>query len=125
MEKEGLQTAVDFTKLLMALAGGGIALIIQPNFFAGNLLLKTLSVIALIFLSVCVLSGLIVFSGGSVMLAEKNYNLESPYVKIPGLFNVFSFGFGFVLLAIVIAIKVVSAYSRLSVALSSPYAQRA
>jgi hypothetical protein len=52
MEKEGLQTAVDFTKFLLTLAGGAVAFIIQPSFFSGNCLLKTLSLFALAFLSV-------------------------------------------------------------------------
>ena len=42
MNQEGLKSAIDFTKLLMALAGGGIALIIRPNFFAGSFWLKVM-----------------------------------------------------------------------------------
>lgn len=108
MEKDGIQTAIDFTKLLVALAGGGIALVIQPNFFTADALLKVLSIGALLFLSICVLSGLFVFSGGSVMLANKNYNLEDKHIKIPGLVNVFSFGLGFLFLAVAVAIKVLN-----------------
>jgi hypothetical protein len=106
MDKDGLQSAIDFTKLLMALAGGAIALIIQPNFFAGSYWLKVLSIGALIFLSICVLRGLVVFSGASVNLANKNYDLECKYVKIPGLVNLFSFALGFASLAAVVAMKV-------------------
>jgi hypothetical protein len=108
MEKDGLQTAIDFSKLLMALAGGGIALIIQPNFFAGGGWIKLLSIGALIFLSICVLSGLVVFSGGCVMLADKNYDLEDRHIKIPGLLNVFSFGLGFLFLAAAVVIKLIA-----------------
>src|SRR5262249_32576695 len=103
MEKEGLQTAIDFTKFLLALAGGAIAFVIQPSFFAGSGLLKVLCMGALVFLSICVISGLAVFSGGCVMLAQKNYNLEDAHVKIPGLLNVFSFGIGFLFLAVAVA----------------------
>ena len=42
------------------------------------------------------------------MLANKDYNLESKYVKIPGLVNVISFGLGFILLAVAVAIKVIN-----------------
>jgi hypothetical protein len=73
MEKEGLQTAIDFTKLLMALAGGGIALVVQPSFFAGSCWIKILSFGALIFLSICVITGLVMFSGGAVMLGHADY----------------------------------------------------
>jgi hypothetical protein len=107
MEKEGLQTAIDFTKLLMALAGGGIALIIQPNFFGGSCWVKLLSVGALIFLVICVVSGLFVASGGAVMLGNRDYNLERRYIKIPGLLNVFSFGFGFLFLSAAVVIKLI------------------
>ena len=109
MEKEGLQAAIDFTKLIMALAGGGIAPVIQPNFFANSLCLKILSLAALFSLALCMSSGLLVLSGGAPMLATKNYNLESRFIKIPGLINVFSFGIGFLLLAIVIATKLIKA----------------
>jgi hypothetical protein len=109
MEKEGLQTAIDFTKFLLTLAGGAIAFIIQPTYFSGSHLLKTLSILALFLLTVCVVSGLLVFSGGSVMLANKDYDIESKYIKIPGMVNVISFGLGFVLLAIGVAIKVINA----------------
>jgi hypothetical protein len=108
MEKEGLQTAIDFTKLLMALAGGGIALVVQPSFFAGSCRIKILSFGALIFLSICVITGLVMFSGGAVMLGHADYNLERRYIKIPGLLNVFSFGFGFLFLAAAIAIKLLA-----------------
>ena len=107
MEKEGLQAAIDFTKLIMALAGGGIALVIQPNFFANSLCLKILSLGALLSLAICMISGLLVLSGGAPMLATKNYNLESRFIKIPGLINVFSFGIGFLFLAIAVAIKLI------------------
>jgi hypothetical protein len=109
MEKEGLQAAIDFTKVLLTLAGGAIAFIIQPTYFAGSHCLKTLSILALVSLTVCVVSGLIVFSGGSVMLANKDYDIERNYIKIPGMVNVISFGLGFVLLAIAVAIKVINA----------------
>ena len=94
MEKEGLQTAVDFTQFLLTLAGGAVAFIIQPSFFSGNCLLKTLSLFALVLLTICVISGLMVFSRGCVMLAEKNYALEDRHIKIPGRINVISFGLG-------------------------------
>jgi hypothetical protein len=104
-EKEGLQAAIDFTKYLLTLSGGGIAFIIQPNFFSGNDLVKILSLWALVFLGICVLSGLIVFSAGAVMLARKNYDLEFKHIRWAGLTNVFSFAIGFILLASVVGIK--------------------
>jgi apyrase len=106
-EKEGLQAAIDFTKYLLTLSGGAIAFIIQPNsnFFSGDELVKHLSLSSLCLLVICVLSGLVVFSAGAVMLARKNYNLEFRHIKWAGQVNVFSFAIGFVLLAIVVGIK--------------------
>ena len=107
-EKEGLQSAIDYTKYLLTLAGGAIAFVIQPTFYgAGNYQVKLWSLLALGFLMLSVISGLFVFSGGSVMLSEKNYNLEHPYVKIPGLINVFSFLIGFICVSVAVAIKLV------------------
>jgi hypothetical protein len=111
MEKEGLQSAVDFTKLLMALAGGGIALVIQPTFYGDNQFLQILSLGALLFQSICVGSGLIVVSGATIMLAKKDYNLERRWILKPGLCNLFSFVLGFVLLAAIVTIKMVSSFN--------------
>lgn len=108
-EKEGLQAAIDFTKFLLTLAGGAIAFIIQPTFFAGHPVLKALSILALVLLTISVVSGLLVFSGGSVMLSKKNYDLEDKHVKWPGMINVLSFAAGFVLLAIAVGIRVLQA----------------
>jgi hypothetical protein len=107
--KEGLQSAIDFTKFLLTLAGGGIAFIIQPTQFEGDGWIKAFSFAALVLLTICAVSGLFVFSGGSVNLADGKYQLEDPWIKIPGIINVVSFGFGFVALAITIAIRILNA----------------
>jgi hypothetical protein len=109
LAKEGLQSAIDFTKFLLTLAGGAIAFVIQPTFFGGDIVLKYLAITALIFLSICVISGLLVFSAGSMMLARKNYNLEFRHVKYAGMLNVLSFAIGFLLIAIAVALKVIRA----------------
>jgi hypothetical protein len=109
MEKEGLQAAIDFTKYLLALAGGAIAFIIQPTFFANNPLLKTLGLLALVAFTICAISGLFLFSRGCVMLAGKNYDLNDTRIKCLGQTNVISFGVGFLLLALAEAIKLLSA----------------
>jgi hypothetical protein len=104
-EKEGLQAAVDFVKYLLTLAGGGIALLIQPNFYQTSLLIKVLSSFSFICLSVCIISGLLVHARGCVMLAEKKYDLEDWPLKVPGLINQLSFFFGFTLLGIGVALR--------------------
>jgi hypothetical protein len=109
-EKEGLQAAIDYTKYLLTLAGGAIAFVIQPTFYAaGNYQVKLWSMLALVFLVISVISGLFVFSGGSMMLSRKNYDLEFRYIKIPGLINVISFSIGFICVSIAVAIKLIHA----------------
>ena len=106
-EKEGLQTAIDFTKFLLTLAGGAIAFVISPNFSAGDWWLKLLSITALILLTLSVIAGLLVFSRGAVMLSEKNYRLGERRIKLWGMINIVSFGISFILLAIVVGTKVI------------------
>ncbi len=103
---EGLQSAVDFTKYLIALAGGAIAFVIKPEFYTTDPLLKILSTLSLGLLSISVISGLLVFSAGCVMLSSGNYSLRDRFIKIPGIINVVTFGFGFIFLAIAVCIKI-------------------
>jgi hypothetical protein len=105
-EKEGLQTAVDFTKTLLTLSGGAIAFILQPIFYGDSPVLRGMAVLALLALAICVLSGLFVISRCAVLLAHKNYNIEDPHVKVPGLINIWSFAAGFLFISILVAGKI-------------------
>ena|SRR2546423_596336 len=107
MEKEGLQTAIDFTKYLLTLAGGAIAFGIQPAYFVGNYWLKVLSITALVSLMVSIVSGLMVFSRGCVMLSEGTYRLRDSRIRAWGLVNLGTFVLSFLLLAIAVAIKII------------------
>lgn len=108
-QKEGLQAAIDFTKFLLTLSGGAMAFIIQPGAYPLSSsvpsALMYFSLTSLFCFVVCVISGLLVFSVGSVNLSKGNYDLESPRIKNWGMLNVLSFGVGFILLAIAVAIK--------------------
>ena len=108
-EKEGLQTAIDFTKYLLTLAGGAIAFGIQPTFFAGSHWLKGISIAALVVLMVSIVSGLMVFSRGCVMLSERRYKLDDPRIRKWGLINLGTFVLSFLLLAIAVAVKIIEA----------------
>src|SRR5258705_13880130 len=102
-EKEGLQTAIDFTKYLLTLAGGAIAFGIQPSFFAGSYWLKGISILALVTLMASIAAGLMVFSRGCVMLSEGKYKLEDSRIRVWGLVNLGTFVFSFFLLAVAVA----------------------
>jgi hypothetical protein len=101
----GLVAALDFTKLLVWLAAGGIALIAELAILRDSAFL----IMTLILLAICLISGLFVFSRGAMMLAQENYDIEDSRLKRAGRINVFSFGAGFGFLVINIAIVIFSA----------------
>lgn len=105
-EKEGVQAAIDFVKYLLTLAGGAMALLIQPTFYGTSLTIKLISSLAFICLTVCILSGLFVHARGCVMLQKKQYDLEDWHLKVPGMTNQLSFFIGFVLVGVAMAVKV-------------------
>ncbi|SRR6266851_5559566 len=106
-EKEGLQTAIDFTKYLLTLAGAAIAFGIQPSFFASSPWLKGMALISLISLSISIVAGMMVFSRGCVLLSEGKYKLEDHRIRFWGLINLATFVFSFLLLAISVGVKVI------------------
>jgi hypothetical protein len=108
-QKEGLQTAIDFTKYLLTLAGGAIAFGIQPSFFASSSWLKGMALISLILLSVSMVAGMMVFSRGCVLLSEGKYRLEDSRIRFWGLINLTTFVFSFLLLAISVGVKIIEA----------------
>ncbi|HTB45200.1 MAG TPA: hypothetical protein VK741_16370 [Acetobacteraceae bacterium] len=105
-EKDGLQAAIDTTKVFLILAGGAIVFIIQPSFFGGSKLSKLLSILALLSLSTCILSGVMVFARGCVMLAQKQYDLQDARIGFPRKVNVMAFQAGFLLVALLVALRV-------------------
>jgi hypothetical protein len=109
-DKEGLKGAIDYTKTLLGLSAGAIAYLVPP--LAANerpaFLTTVLALLSLIALVTCVLSGLFVISGASVLLSHRQYDLENKYVMIPGRINTFSFGAGFVLLSLYVAVRLFS-----------------
>jgi hypothetical protein len=108
-EKEGLQTAIDFTKYLLTLAGGAIAFGIQPSFFGSNVWLKGMALCSLISLVISIIAGLMVYSRGCILLSEGKYKLEDNRIRFWGLINLITFGFSFFLLAIGVAVKIIEA----------------
>jgi hypothetical protein len=108
-QKEGLQTAIDFTKYLLTLAGGAIAFGIQPNFFGSNSWLKAMALVSLVSLVISIFAGLMVYSRGCILLSEGKYKLEDDRLRFWGLLNMSTFGFSFFLLASSIAVKIIEA----------------
>src|SRR5271166_3102239 len=79
MEKEGIQSAIDFVKYILALSGGAIAFAIQPSFYAENLQVKVLASFGVFMLTVSIIAGIFCF-------------------RIPGLIMLgfFTFSFAFI-----------------------------
>jgi amino acid transporter len=105
-DKAGLQAVIDYTKVFLILAGGAIVFIIQPSFFGGSKLSKLLSILALLSLSTCILSGVMVFARGAVMLAQKQYDLGDVRIGFPRKLSVMAFLAGFILVALLVAMRV-------------------
>jgi hypothetical protein len=105
-KKEGLESALDFTKYLLAIAGGIIAFVLSSDVLARveDITERGLLTAALVLLCLSVLGGIAVLSRGAIMLSEGEYSLEDKYLKWPGLANIFAFGGGFICVALFIGI---------------------
>ncbi|MBB3303297.1 hypothetical protein FHT72_006979 [Rhizobium sp. BK077] len=94
--KDGLDSAIEFTKLLISLDSALIA------FASGTSFLATLPepwqrislVGALFFLLVSLTAGALVLMRAATMLSHQNYNLSDPHLKVPGVLNVLCFACG-------------------------------
>lgn len=106
VEKEGLQATIDFMKLLLGLAVGAIAFLIQPASFAGSRLLKSLAIVSLICLATTTITALMAISRAGVMLSQGEYSVEDAQFTLFGRVCLLSFGLGFLILSVEVAIKV-------------------
>ncbi len=114
--KDGMVSALDFTKYLLAISGAVMAFLLssETSKTIGSEALKTASSdlvkgvlsVALVFFSLSTLGGLLVLARGAQMLSDGDYSLEDRYLKIPGLINVFGFAIAFLCVAVVIAARV-------------------
>ncbi len=106
-DKDGLASAIDFTKFIVALDGALIA------FLTGASFLKQVDtsweaaavIVGLVLLAISLACGVLVFMRGSSMLSSRNYNLADPHLKIPGLLNVAAFTLGAVAVSLLTIIS--------------------
>lgn len=98
MNIEGVKSAIEFVKYLMALSGAGIGFVIHSSFYDESLLLKILTSFTACLLSASIISGLVCHSRGAVMLSKNITNLHDKHFMIPGLICHFTFGFGLMFL---------------------------
>src|SRR5581483_5128721 len=97
-EKEGLNAAVEYTKLIITLDSGLIAFLTGTTFVArlhtGSEKLAIVAVLLLLGLSLC--AGLVAYMRACTMLGSADYNLSDRYLSIPGMVNVVCFAVGVV-----------------------------
>ncbi len=106
--KDGLDSAIDFTKLLITLDSALIAFATGTSFIATlPHLWQRLTLLAALFLLVISLSaGAFVLMRAATMLAEKNYNLQDKHLGLPGMTNVVCFAGGAVAICILAAFSI-------------------
>lgn len=96
VQKAGLDSAVDTTKLVVTLDGGLIAFVTGATFLGNitSLSEKWSVVAALIFLSISLFGGMLVLLQAGTMYSNKTYALSSSWIRIPGLANLLGFALG-------------------------------
>jgi len=106
--QKGLESAVKFTKHVMTLSGAGIAFIASLDIHTIGYYQRIFLVASIVLLALALAAGLLVWSRAAMMLSARHYSLEDPFLKWPGLVNLFSFAFGVVALGIYVGIKLAS-----------------
>ena len=95
--KEGLQWALDLTKFTLVISGAAIAFFLSSDSlqYAVTTLQRTLITLSLIGFGISAVSGILVLLEGGTQIASASYNLNSPYIKVPGQINLVSLGAAF------------------------------
>lgn len=91
---EGVKAAIDVTKLLITLAGAGIAFVLSaaPSLSSG---FSTAAVyVAIIALGISIASGLLVLFQSATNLSNRDYSLSGRLIQVPGIFNTVCFLIG-------------------------------
>lgn len=106
--KDGLQSALEFTRYLTAISAGGVAFLLEKGALEGHLAnwQRYAVTIIVISLAVSVISGLTVLSRGAVMLAHGEHSLDDKLIRIPGIANLAGFAFGFLCLGCLVVLRV-------------------
>ncbi|MBZ9603100.1 hypothetical protein [Phyllobacterium chamaecytisi] len=108
-DKEGLVTAIEFTKFVLTLDGALIAFLTGTSFLAqiDPGWERTALIVALILLGSSLAAGVLVYMRGATMLSDQNYDLADRGLKIPGMINVIGFASGAVAVAVLAIVALV------------------
>lgn len=94
--KAGLESALDFTKFVIALDGALIAFITGATFLekVDSGWQKIGVIIVLLILTTSLIGGIFVHMRTATMLGSGNYDLNDRHLAIPGMINVVGFALG-------------------------------
>lgn len=95
-KKDGLNSALDFTKFVITLDGALIAFVTGATFLQDiqNWWEILATILALAALLTSIVAGILVSMAVATMLSDGNYDLAHKPLSIPGMFNVIGFGLG-------------------------------
>lgn len=108
-KKEGLTTALEFTKFVITLDTALIAFVTGATFLEhiGTLPAKIAVIIILLVLAISIVAGILVYMRISTMLSEGKYDLGDSHLRTPGAWNVLCFGAGSGGVAILAVLQIV------------------
>lgn len=100
-QKEGLESALDFTKFVIAMDGALIAFVTGAAFLQDitSPLERGAALVALVALAVSIAAGILVAMETATKLSKGQYGLADKWIKIPGAVNVIAFAIGAVAVA--------------------------
>ena len=95
--KEGTQSAMDFTKYTLGVAGAAIAFLLGSDVIrhADGLFWKAIMTIAVLGFGVSAIGGVLVLMEGTTNIANDQFDLRSPYIRMPGIVNFVGLAIGF------------------------------
>ena len=108
-KKEGLDSALEFTKFVITLDSGLIAFLTGTTFLA--LVHEHWEIVAVLvslaFLIASIAAGVFVYMRVATKLSDGDYDLEDPWLSIPGAVNVICFAAGTVGVAGLAVVKLI------------------
>jgi len=107
--KDGLDSALEFTKFVITLDSGLIAFLTGATFLAslGGRWEIISTLVSLTFLVASIVAGLFVYMRVATKLGAAEYDLSDPSLAVPGMINVMCFAFGAVGVAALAVISLV------------------
>lgn len=110
-KKDGLDSAVEFTKFIITMDSGLIAFVTGTTFLSevDPGLGRYAVLLALAALATSLVAGILVYMRSATMLSEGKYALNDRHLMIPGQVNVWGFAVGAVAVAALAVIELVLA----------------